>query len=224
VLRWGALVCKFVDAPALRLSFLKRVLAIEPDADGYYALAKDALEEGRLDEAERHLAELQCCSPMHGEGWLLSGIVSMQRQQFAQAKMAFEQAVIYGADRRKSKLGLGMAALGLSESLGAWEMFLDVVTENPDDAETLHWLLRAGTALQRWEQLEPLLSQYVSRNPGDLSLRFALAGVFLRLNRGTDARHEYDSIRLLDPAFDGLSELGSAIDEIESALTHHHAA
>jgi GT2 family glycosyltransferase/radical SAM superfamily enzyme YgiQ (UPF0313 family)/tetratricopeptide (TPR) repeat protein len=224
VLRWGALVCKFIDAPALRLSFLKRVLAIEPDADGYHALAKDALEEGRLDEAERHLAELQCCSPMHGEGWLLSGIVSMQRQQFAQAKMAFEQAVIYGADRRKSKLGLGMAALGLSESLGAWEMFLDVVTENPDDAETLHWLLRAGTALQRWEQLEPLLSQYVSRNPGDLSLRFALAGVFLRLNRGTDARHEYDSIRLLDPAFDGLSELGSAIDEIESALTHHHAA
>ena len=138
--------------------------------------------------------------------------------------MAFEQAVTYGADRRKAKLGLGMAAMGLAESLGAWEVFLDVVTEYPDDAETLHWLLRTGTALQRWEQLEPLLSQYVSRNPGDLSLRFALAGVFLRLNRWTDARREYDSIHLLDPVFDGLSELASAIEEQESALTHHHAA
>ncbi len=224
VLRWGALLCKFVDAPALRLSFFKRVLAIEPDADGYHALAKEALEEGRLDEAECRLAELQRCSPMHGEGWLLSGIVSMQRQQFAEAKTAFEQAFTYGADRRKSQLGRGMAAMGLGESLGAWEIFLDVITEDPDDAETFHWLLRAGTALQRWEQLEPLLSQYVSRNPGDLSLRFALAGVFLRLNRWSAARHEYDSIRLLDPAFDGLSELGSAIDEIESTLTHHHAA
>ena len=224
VLRWGALVCKFIDVPALRLSFWKRVLAIEPDADGYHALAKDALEEGRLDEADRHLAELQSCSPMHGDGWLLSGIVSMQRQRFAEAKTAFEQAVTYGADRRKAKLGLGMAAMGLAESADAWERFLGVTTEHPDDAETLHWLLRAGTFLQRWEQLEPVLSQYISRNPGDLSLRFALAGVFLRLNRGTDARHEYDSIRLLDPAFDGLSELASAIDESESALTPHHAA
>ena len=117
-----------------------------------------------------------------------------------------------------------MAAMGLAESADAWDLFLAVVTEFPDDAEALHWLLRAGTALERWGQLEPLLSQYVSRNPGDLSLRFALAGVFLRLNRRTDARHEYDSIRLLDPAFDGLSSLASAIDESESVLAHHHAA
>ncbi|NWF71975.1 MAG: glycosyltransferase [Nitrospirae bacterium] len=224
VLRWGALVCHFVNAPALRLSFWKRVLAIEPDVHGYTVLAEAALEEGRLDEAERLLAELRSCSPMHGEGLLLSGILSMQRQQFAEAKTAFEQAVICGADRRKAKLGLGMAAMGLAEPLSAWEIFFDVVREYPDDAETFHWLLRAGTALQRWEQLEPLLNQYVTRNPGDLSLRFALAGVFLRLNRWTDARHEYDSIRLLDPAFDGLNELASAVEENEPVLTHHHAA
>jgi GT2 family glycosyltransferase/radical SAM superfamily enzyme YgiQ (UPF0313 family)/cytochrome c-type biogenesis protein CcmH/NrfG len=224
VLRWGAWVCKCIEAPALALSFWKRVLAIEPDADGYHALAKAALEEGRLDESERRLAELRSCSPKHGDGWLLSGIVSMQRHRFAEAKTAFERAATYGADRRKAKLGLGMAAMGLAESAGAWELFLDVATEHPDDAETLHWLLRAGTSLQRWEQLERVLSQYVSRNPGDLSLRFALAGVFLRLNRLTAARYEHDSIRLLDPVFDGLSELASAIDEQESALTHHHAA
>jgi GT2 family glycosyltransferase/cytochrome c-type biogenesis protein CcmH/NrfG len=224
VLRWGALVCKFIDVPALALSFWKRVLAIEPDADGYHALAKDALEEGKLDEAECRLAELRRHSPKHGDGWLLSGILAMQHQQFAEAKTAFERAATYGADRRKAKLGLGMAAMGLAESADAWELFLGVATEHPDDAETLHWLLRAGTSLQRWEQLESALSQYVSRNPGDLSLRFALAGVFLRLNCGAAARREYDSIRLLDPAFDGLSELASAIDESEPVLTEHHAA
>ena len=141
-----------------------------------------------------------------------------------EAKTAFEQAGAYGADRRKTQLGLGMAAMGLNESADAWELFLAVATEHPDDAETLHWLLRAGTALQRWEQLEHALSRYVTRNPGDLSIRFALAGVFLRLTRWADARREHDSIRTLDPAFDGLSELASAIDENEPALTHHHGA
>jgi O-antigen biosynthesis protein len=224
VLRWGALVCKYIGVSNVALSFWKRVLAIGPDADGYHALAKCALEEGRLDEAEHYLSELRSCSPKHGDGWLLSGILAMQRNRLAEAKTAFEQASAHGADRRKAQLGLGMAAMGLTESAEAWELFLAVATEHPDDAETLHWLLRAGTALQRWEQLEHALSRYVTRNPGDLSIRFALAGVFLRLTRWADARREHDSIRMLDPAFDGLSELASAIDENEPALTHHHGA
>ena len=224
VLRWGALVCKYIGVSNVALSFWKRVLAIGPDADGYLALAKSALEEGRLDEAEHCLSELRSCSPNHGDGWLLSGILALQRNRLAEAKTAFEQASAHGADRRKAQLGLGMAAMGLTESADAWELFLAVATEHPDDAETLHWLLRAGTVLQRWEHLEPVLSRYVSRNPGDLSIRFALAGVFLRLARWADARREHDSIRMLDPAFDGLSELASAIDENEPALTHHHGA
>ncbi len=224
VLRWAAWVCRWIKEPALALSFWKRVLAIEPDEDGYHELAKDALERGKLDEAECRLTELWNHNSKHGDGWLLSGILAMQRQQFAEAKTAFERAATYGADLRKAKLGLGMAAMGLADSAGAWELFLAVATEHPDDAETLHWLLRAGTILQRWEQLEPVLSQYVSRNPSDLSLRFALAGVFLRLNRWADAKREYDSISLLDQAFDGLSELASAIDESEPVLAQHHAA
>ncbi|MEK7350974.1 MAG: glycosyltransferase, partial [Nitrospirota bacterium] len=224
VLRWAAWVCRWINAPALALSFWNRVLAIEPDEDGYHELAKDALEQGKLEEAECRLAELRNHNPKHGGGWLLSGILAMQRQRFSEAKTSFERAATYGADSRKAKLGLGMAAMGLADSAGAWELFLVVATEHPDDAETLHWLLRAGTVLQRWEQLEPVLSQYVSRNPGDLSLRFALAGVFLRLNRRADARREHDSISLLDQAFDGLSELASAIDESEPMLTEHHAA
>lgn len=224
VLRWGAWVSRWINEPALALSFWNRVLAIEPDEDGYHALAQAALEEGKLEEAERWLSLLLNLSPKHGGGWLLSGILSMQREGFAEAKKAFELAATYGADSRKAKLGLGMAAMGLEDSAGAWELFLVVATEQPDDAETLHWLLRAGTVLQRWEQLEPVLSQYVSRNPGDLSLRFALASVLLRLNRRADARREHDSISLLDQAFDGLSELSSAIDENEPVLTEHHAA
>ena len=224
VLRWAAWVCRWIKAPALALSFWSRVLAIEPDEDGYHELAKDALEQGKLEEAECRLAELRNHNSKHGGGWLLSGILAMQRQRFSEAKTSFERAATYGADSRKAKLGIGMAAMGLADSASAWELFLVVATEHPDDAETLHWLLRAGTVLQRWEQLEPVLSQYVSRNPGDLSLRFALAGVFLRLTRWADARHEYDSIRMLDSAFDGLSELASAIDENEPALTHHHGA
>ena len=114
VLRWAAWVCRWIKEPALALSFWNRVLAIEPDEDGYHALAKDALEKGKFEEAEHSLAELQNHNPKHGDGWLLSGILAMQRDRFAEAKTAFERAATYGADDRKVKLGLGMAAMGLA--------------------------------------------------------------------------------------------------------------
>ncbi len=55
----------------------------------------------------------------------------------------------------------------------------------------------------------------MQRNFGDLSVRYALAGVALRLGRYDVARTQYDAVQVLDPAYDGLPELGKA-------LTHHN--
>ena len=86
-----------------------------------------------------------------------------------------------------------------------------MVENQPDDAEAIHWLLRAGTAHHRWGDLSAPLRKYVLRNPGDLSTRFALAGVLLRAEQVDEARREYDVLCTLAPAFDGLAELGQAI-------------
>lgn len=224
VLQRGAWVCRWIGASNLAEAFWLRVLSQNESPDARIALARFALDQGQVEQADSHVNILLSNNAQQGEGWLLRGIIAMQRQAFDAASLAFQKALDYGGDPRKARMGQGMAAAGLGQSEGAWTAFSEVLDRHPDDAEAIHWLLRAGTVLKRWEALAEHLKRFVSRNPGGLSLRFALAGVFLRLNRWTDARHEYDSIRLLDPVFDGLSELASAIDEQASALTHHHAA
>jgi thioredoxin-like negative regulator of GroEL len=135
----------------------------------------------------------------------------MQREQYVEAERAFSSALRLGADRRKCLMGMGMAALGRSYPQGAWEQFLQVLSDHPDDAEAIHWLLRAGTAQNRWTDLSRHLRTYVARNPGDLAARFALAGVLLRSDQLEEARREYDALHALAPTYDGLAELGQAL-------------
>ena len=224
VLRWAAFVCRCVGRHALAEPFWKRVLRIEDDPEARVALAKATLERGQLGEAEEQLRNLFAKHPEHGEGLLVRGIVAMQREAYAEAGTAFEQALRSGADARKARLGMAMSALGLQQATTAWTSLNALLEDGPDDAEAMHWLIRAGTLSARWEELGDRLLTYVARNPADLSARFALCGVLVRMNRMDRARQECDRLRLLDASYDGLKELEQRIAVKESLIVSDHAA
>jgi thioredoxin-like negative regulator of GroEL len=142
----------------------------------------------------------------------------MQREQYREAETAFGTAMRQGADRKKCLMGMGMASLGRAYAQGAWERFLEVLTDNPDDADAIHWLLRAGTAQNRWDDLSQQLRAYVLRNPSDMATRFALAGVLLRADQIEAARREHDILRATAPTYDGLATLEEAIVRKEAVI------
>ncbi len=222
VLRWGALVCRRAGVPELAMAFWERILSIEEDPDARIALARFVLDQGQFEQADSHVNILLSRNAQHGEGWFLRGIIAMQRQACGEAAIAFERAGQFGADVRKARLGAGMALMGLGQAEPAWERFSGLLKDNPDDVEAIQWLLRAGTALQWWDELQRRLTEYLVRNPGDIGIRFALAGVFLRLDHPAAARKEHDTIKILNPTFDGLAELEQALADKEASLTHSH--
>jgi GT2 family glycosyltransferase/tRNA A-37 threonylcarbamoyl transferase component Bud32 len=217
ILQWAARLCGHIGANDLEEKFWRRVLAIEESKEARTTLARLELERGRLSEAALHLDVLLARAPGHGDGWLLQGILAMQQQEYERAVAAFTTANCHGADSRKARLGLVMAALGQGQSDCAWELCLKLIAEYPDDSEILHWLLRAGTMLEQWETLQHRLVQFSERNPGDLAARFALAGVLIRRNQPELAKREYHRLRLLAPSYEGLEELGCAVEHAMSA-------
>lgn len=223
VLRWGALVCRYAGVPDLAMAFWERILDMEDDPDARTALARFAIEQGQVEQADSQVNMLLSRHAQHGEGWFLRGIVAMQRHAYGEAAIAFERAIQFGADARKARLGAGMALMGQGQAEPAWEGFSGLLKENPDDVEAIQWLLRAGTALQRWHDLQRCVTEYLVRNPGDIGIRFALAGVLLRLDHPAAARKEHDTIKTLNPTFDGLTELEQALADKEASLTHSHA-
>jgi len=111
--------------------------------------------------------------------------------------------------------------LAQSHADRAWTHFTEVLAAHPDDAEAMHCVLRSGTALQRWQDLSEALQRFVQRNPADLSARYALAGVSIRLGGYDLARAQYDAVRLLNPAYDGLPDLAKALDEHNACAMPH---
>lgn len=224
VLSWAAMVCERLHEPALQLHFLTRYLELEDDIPARLQVVRGWLERQDLAAADHQLQKLLAGRPAHPEGLLLKGILCMQREQYEQAERAFVSAMGEGADRRKCLMGMGMAAMGRAYPQGAWGRFLEVLAENPEDAEAIHWLLRAGTAQNRWQELGEQLHRYLTRNSDDLAVRFAFAGVLLRDERVEEARREYDALQRLAPGYDGLEELGRAIAGKEAVIAMEAAS
>jgi GT2 family glycosyltransferase len=220
-LRWGAYVCRHVGVPEYADTFWNRLLKMEEAAEARAALARHAIEQGRFSDAEVHIAALMNSEHDRGEGCLLRGVLDMQRQAYADAVTVFEASLEYGGHDRKARMGCGMAELAQGHADRAWAYFTEVLTTYPDDAEALHGVLRSGTTLQRWQDLSDTLQRFVQRNPADLSARYALSGVLLRVGNYDLARAQYDAVRLLNPAYDGLTDLAKALDERDACVMPH---
>ncbi|MCS6329547.1 MAG: glycosyltransferase [Nitrospira sp.] len=220
ILRWGTLLCTGIAQPQLAMPFWERILSLEEDPYARIGLAKHALETGAFHDADQHLTALLKHEPSHGEGWLLRGIVAMQRLAYGEAEQSFKQAKRLGADQRKATMGVVMAAMGDNRPEAAWEQICELCAHEPDDEECMHWLLRCGTMLQRWNDVGARLSTFLGRNPGSLAMRFAFAGVLLRAGRRGDAQREYECLRALAPDMEGMDELGRQLAAPQLAPDH----
>lgn len=218
LLQWAASVAMAMKLPGIAEEYRRRAASLNDPAFRELEEIRAALTAGQLSMASSRVDALLKQYPTHAEALLLRAILHMQREQYREAEIAFTTALNQGANRKKCLMGIGMASMGRAYPQGAWQTFLRVLAENPDDADVIHWLLRAGTAQNRWRELSVQLHNFLARNPSDLSVRFAYAGVLLRDEQVDASRQEYDQLRALAPEHEGLVELGQAIAAKESVL------
>jgi predicted Zn-dependent protease len=179
------------------------------DAD---LLIRQALERGLIEEAGEAIDDLIAADPDHHEGWFLKGVRGLLRGDCADAAGWFDEALARGADRRAARLGRAMAELRDYRPADAWTTLTDLLDDEPGDHEVIHWLLRAGAALERWEDLAEHLEEHLSSKPEDHAARFAYAGVSLRLGRVGVAQHQHDLLRKSGADLMGLDELAELIE------------
>ena len=211
ILEWGGRVCGILHCEQEAVQFWEKLLTIGDHPNARLGLIRVMLKKGNLDEAQRHLDELKRVFAPREEAWTLQGILSMQRQEFLEAKHAFEESLSLDCESRKARIGLGMACLGLDQTAEAWDQFEHVLSVDPDHVKAIRCLIQAGTALQRWEALSSHLARFIERNPADCDIRFALAGVQFREGQIEKAKAQLTWLRLLQPDFEGLEDLEGAL-------------
>ena len=207
ILEWAGRVCGILQCEQEAIKFWEKLLEMGDHPNARLGLARVMLKHGNLDDSQKHLDEWKRVFPPREDGCTLQGILSMQKQEFSDAKDAFEKALTFDGESNKARIGLGMAWLGLDNPSKAWEVFEQVLAGDPDNSKAIGCLIQAGTALQQWEGLSGHLAKYIERNPADCDTRFAFAGVAFRAGHPDQAKEQLTWLRLVQPDFEGLEDL-----------------
>ncbi len=210
-LEWGGRVCESLGCHEEAEQFWERLLSVADHPHARIGLARSAIIRQQFSEAQAHLDVLDRKFSPKAERWSLQGVLCMQTEELVKAKEAFQKAFALEPDHKKSRLGFGLACLGLGAFQEAWDAFRGVAESYPDDSEALNGVIQAGTALEYWPQLGEILERYLIRNPADCERRFALASVKYRMGDLPQARQQFDRLKLLQPHFEGLDQLGALL-------------
>lgn len=170
-------------------------------------LIRHALERGMVEEAAEAIEAFIAADPEHHEGWFLKGVHGLLVGDCTHASLWFDEALLRGADRRAARLGRAQALLGAQRAKHAWLTLTELVADEPGDHEVIHWLLRAGSALQKWADLSSILEEHLEMCPEDDAARFAYAGVSFRLGNLSEARTHHDILRERNADLMGLDDL-----------------
>jgi GT2 family glycosyltransferase/radical SAM superfamily enzyme YgiQ (UPF0313 family)/tetratricopeptide (TPR) repeat protein len=216
ILEWVGSVCEILGCEQEAIQFWEKLLTIGDHPNARLGLARATLKNGNHDDAQRHLDVLKNVFTPRVEAWSLQGVLSMQRQEYSEAKYEFEQALAFESANKKALMGLGMACLGLDQIAEAWSIFEKIVYADPDNFEAIRCLMQAGTALQKWESLARHLVRFIERNPADCNVRFALAGVQFRAGQSDQAKEHVTWLRLIKPDYEGLEDLEKLLGTSQS--------
>ena len=133
------------------------------DLGKLFQAGQDALNHGRLDEAENDFRQVLALEPGLGGAYANLGVVYMRRKQWTKALASLRQAEQLMPEVAGIRLNIGLAYYRQNEFLKAIPPFESVVRDEPAELQPRHLLGLCYFFAERWAEaahtLEPLWDQ-----------------------------------------------------------------
>jgi tetratricopeptide (TPR) repeat protein len=136
---------------------------------------QDALNHGRLDEAERTFREVLALNPQLAGAYANLGVVYMRRKQWTKALEMLNKAERLAPQVAGIRLNLGLAYYRQSEFLKAIPEFESVVRDQPDALQPRHLLGLCYFFAERWADAASTLEPLWTRESAQLNYLYVLS-------------------------------------------------
>jgi tetratricopeptide (TPR) repeat protein len=140
-----------------------------------FQAGQDALNQGRLDEAERDFRQVLAANPQVGGAYANLGVVYMRRKQWAKALETLRKAEHLMPQVAGIRLNIGLAYYRQNEFLKAIPAFESVVRDQPDALQPRHLLGLCYFFAERWADAADTLEPLWSQESGQLSYLYVLS-------------------------------------------------
>jgi tetratricopeptide (TPR) repeat protein len=140
-----------------------------------FRAGQDALNGGRLDEAERDFRQVLVANPQVGGAYANLGVVYMRRKQWSKALETLRRAEHLMPQVAGIRLNIGLAYFRQNEFLKAIPPFESVVRDEPDALQPRHLLGLCYFFAERWADAANALEPLWSQESGQLSYLYVLS-------------------------------------------------
>ena len=140
-----------------------------------FQAGQDALNQGRLDQAERAFRQVLAANPQVGGAYANLGVVYMRRRQWTKALEMLRKAERLMPQVAGIRLNIGLAYYRQNEFLKAIPAFESVVADQPDALQPRHLLGLCYFFTERWADAANTLEPLWARESGQLSYLYVLS-------------------------------------------------
>jgi tetratricopeptide (TPR) repeat protein len=145
------------------------------DPSQLFRSGEDALNGGRLDEAERDFRQVLAVNPQVGGAYANLGVVYMKRRQWAESLGPLRKAERLMPHEPGVRLNIGLAYYRQNQFLKAIPPFESVVRDQPEWLQPRHLLGLCYFFTERWADAANTLEPLWTQESGQLSYLYVLS-------------------------------------------------
>ncbi|HUW17761.1 MAG TPA: tetratricopeptide repeat protein [Sedimentisphaerales bacterium] len=152
------------------------------------------------------------------------GVVSLQKNLLDEAEIAFRVACRLDVNCAKAYAGLAMVAQQRADYERAFDMYLKCLELNCDNPIALLGLFQTSCQMGSFAKVIYYLEVYLNMHPGDTSVMFSLAALYMKDGRFDQARKVLLDVLALDPANRDAANLLEEVEHNVARMGHRAGA
>jgi tetratricopeptide (TPR) repeat protein len=154
---------------------------------------------GKYDEARLRYEKAALISPDSAGPYLGLGVVALQKNELDDADIAFRVAVRLDPNCARAYAGLAMIEQQKTHYSQAFKMYLKCLELEGDNMTALLGLFQTSCQMGSFEKIIHYLLIYLEMHPGDTSVMFALATLYMKDGRLAESRKVLREVLALQP-------------------------
>ena len=176
---------------------------------------------GNYKQAQKYYEKAAVLEPDAPDPYVGLGVVALQNNQLDDAEIAFKIACRLDSNCAKAYAGLGLTAQQKTDYKQAFEMYLKSLELDTENLIALLGLFQASCQMGSFAQVTHYLDIYLNMHPGDTSVMFPLAALYMKDGRFEESKKVLLNILALDESHKDAANL---LEEVEHSLAQESQA
>ena len=154
---------------------------------------------GDYSQAQRCYEKAASLGPDEPGPYVGLGVAALQKEELDEAEIAFRVACRLDANCAKAYAGLAMVAQRRQDHPQAFDLYMKSLELDTDNISALLGLFQVSCEMGSFAKVIYYLEVYLQMHPGDTSVLFALAALYLKDGRPQQAKSTLLNLLALEP-------------------------